>query len=91
MMKFNFFFLFIFILIQPINLYASIDEGIAAIVNDEVIFLSDLNEHIKKSGIKSINKKIQKKYLKELTDLKLLELQGKRMGISITEEQLDGI
>ena len=91
MIKFKFFFLFIFILIQPINLYANIDEGIAAIVNDEVIFLSDLNEHIKKSGIKSVNKKIQKKYLKELTDLKLLELQGKRMGISITEEQLDGI
>tara|TARA_E500000331_G_scaffold104332_1_gene101122 strand:- start:7428 stop:8330 length:903 start_codon:yes stop_codon:yes gene_type:complete len=91
MIKFKFFFLFIFILIQPINLYANIDEGIAAIVNDEVIFLSDLNEHIKKSGIKSINKKTQKKYLKELTDLKLLELQGKRMGISITEEQLDGI
>lgn len=91
MMKFKFFFLFIFILIQPLILHANIDEGIAAIVNDEVIFLSDLNEHIKKSGIKSINKKIQKKYLKELTDLKLLELQGKRMGISITEEQLDGI
>ena len=91
MIKFKFFFLFIFILIQPINLYANIDEGIAAIVNDEVIFLSDLNEHIKKSGIKSVNKKIQKKYLKELTDLKLLELQGKKLGISITEEQLDGI
>ena len=91
MMKFKFFILFIFILIQPLILHANIDEGIAAIVNDEVIFLSDLNEHIKKSGIKSINKKIQKKYLKELTDLKLLELQGKRMGISITEEQLDGI
>ena len=60
MIKFKFFFLFIFILIQPINLYANIDEGIAAIVNDEVIFLSDLNEHIKKSGIKSINKKFKK-------------------------------
>lgn len=90
-MKLKILFLFFSILISPLCSYSNVDEGIAAIVNDEVVFLSDLKKHMKKSGALSANKETQKKYLKELTDLKLLELQGKRMGVSITEEQLDKI
>ena len=84
-------FLIVFLFFTTFNATASINEGIAAVVNDEIIFLSDLRAHIKNSGIKSNNKEVQRKYLKELTDLKLLELQAKRMGIVLTEEQLDNI
>lgn len=84
-------FLIVFLFFTTFNASASINEGIAAVVNDEIIFLSDLRAHIKNSGIKSNNKEVQRKYLKELTDLKLLELQAKRMGIVLTEEQLDNI
>ena len=88
-MKLRKIFIFLFLFLLPANSYGNIDEGIAAIVNNEIIFLSELNTHIKKSGVLISNKEIQRKYLKELTDLKLLELQGKRMGIVITNEQLD--
>jgi len=88
-MKLRKIFIFLFLFLLPPNSYGNIDEGIAAIVNNEIIFLSELNTHIKKSGVLMSNKEIQRKYLKELTDLKLLELQGKRMGIVITKEQLD--
>ncbi|MBT3475620.1 hypothetical protein HN460_01625 [bacterium] len=76
---------------SPISSNGSIHEGIVGIVNNEVIFLSDLRSHIKNSGVTSTNKEVQRKYLKELADLKLLEIQAKRMGISLTEEQLDEI
>jgi len=88
-MKLRKIFIFLFLFLLPANSYGNINEGIAAIVNNEIIFLSELNTHIKKSGVLISNKEIQRKYLKELTDLKLLELQGKRMGIVITNEQLD--
>ena len=90
-MKLKHFFIFFFLLLSPISSNASVDEGIVAIVNNEVIFLSDLRNHIKDSGVTSANKEVQRKYLKELADLKLLEIQAKRMGISLTEEQLDKI
>ena len=83
-------FIFLFILLS-FNSNSNMIDGIAAIVNNEIIFLSELKTHIKKSGVKSYSKEIQRRYLKELTDLKLLELQGKRMGIVLTQEQLDKI
>ena len=90
-MKLQHFFIFFFLLLSPISSNASVDEGIVGIVNNDVIFLSDLRNHIKDSGVTSANKEVQRKYLKELADLKLLEIQAKRMGISLTEEQLDKI
>ena len=48
--------------------YASKTEGIVAVVNDDVIFLSELEDHIKKSGADSLKKKVKKKYLTELID-----------------------
>jgi parvulin-like peptidyl-prolyl isomerase len=88
-MKLKKIFIFLFLFFLPASSYGNIDEGIAAVVNNEIIFLSELKTHIKKSGVLISNKEIQREYLKELTDLKLLELQGKRMGIVITKEQLD--
>ena len=81
----------VFFIVFSFNANAKIIDGIAAVVNNEIIFLSELKSHIEKSGIKSNAKSIQRKYLKELTDLKLLELQGKRMGITLTQDQLDKI
>lgn len=68
---------------------AEITDGVAAVVNDEVIFLSDLKSHIQNSGENPLNKKVYYKYLRELVDIKLLEIQGGRMGIQATEERLD--
>jgi|APSaa5957512535_1039671.scaffolds.fasta_scaffold01247_13 parvulin-like peptidyl-prolyl isomerase len=90
-MKLKYLFIFFLLLLSPISSNGSIHEGIVGIVNNEVIFLSDLRSHIKNSGVTSTNKEVQRKYLKELADLKLLEIQAKRMGISLTEEQLDEI
>ncbi|MEE2975052.1 MAG: hypothetical protein VX343_01155 [Thermodesulfobacteriota bacterium] len=70
---------------------AEISDGVAAVVNDEVIFLSDLQSHIKESGDNPLNKKVYSKYLKELIDLKLLQLQGSRMGIDASDEKIDQI
>tara|TARA_B100001123_G_scaffold91003_1_gene104699 strand:- start:5566 stop:6471 length:906 start_codon:yes stop_codon:yes gene_type:complete len=70
---------------------AEISDGVAAVVNDEVIFLSDLQSHIKESGDNPLNKKVYSEYLKELIDLKLLQLQGSRMGIDASDEKIDQI
>ena len=70
---------------------AEISDGVAAVVNDEVIFLSDFQSHIKESGDNPLNKKVYSKYLKELIDLKLLQLQGSRMGIDASDEKIDQI
>tara|TARA_Y100001970_G_scaffold266065_1_gene354302 strand:+ start:2161 stop:3066 length:906 start_codon:yes stop_codon:yes gene_type:complete len=70
---------------------AEISDGVAAVVNDEIIFLSDLKSHIKESGDNPLNKKVYSEYLKELIDLKLLQLQGSRMGIDASDEKIDQI
>lgn len=86
----------IFLIIMTLSVftfgsYANKTEGIVAVINDDVIFLSELEDHIKKSGANSLKKKIKKKYLTELIDLKLLELQGRKLGIFVTDELLDSI
>jgi len=89
-MKFKYF-IFIFFLFFSLSQLSKpeIIDGIAAVVNDELVLLSDLREHIEQCGENPLNKKVYSKYLKELIDLKLLELQGKKMGIEISEEKLD--
>ena len=89
-MKFRYLIFIFFLFFASHQLCQSeITDGIAAVVNDEVVLLSDLKNHIKGSGDNPLNKKNYSKYLKELLDLKLLELQAKRMGIQVTEEKLD--
>ena len=89
-MKFRYLIFIFFLFFASHQLcHSEINDGIVAVANDDVILLSDLKNHIKKSGDNPLNKKNYLKYIKELTDLKLLELQGKRMGIQVTEEKLD--
>ena len=89
-MKFkHFIFIFFLFILLPQSSKSEITDGIVAVINDELILLSDLRKHIKGSGENPLNKKVYSKYLKELIDLKLLELQGKRMGMEVTKDQLD--
>ena len=89
-MKFkHFIFIFFLFILLPQSSKSEITDGIVAVINDDVILLSDLRKHMKGSGENPLNKKVYSKYLKELIDLKLLELQGKRMGIEVTKDKLD--
>ena len=94
-MKFNYltFFLILifFTLTDDCKSNTKITEGIVGVVNDEIILLTELENHIIQSK-KDINlDKDRDEFLKELMDLKILEIQGKRMGIVLTNEKLDEI
>jgi peptidyl-prolyl cis-trans isomerase SurA len=84
--------LIIIIILFSINLAnARLAESIVAVVNNEIILLSELNEHIENSN-NFENLKIDKKeYLTELINLKVLEIQAKKMGIVIKEERVESI
>jgi peptidyl-prolyl cis-trans isomerase SurA len=84
--------LIIVIIFFSINLAnARLAESIVAVVNNEIILLSELNEHIEKSNNFENSKIDKKEYLTELINLKVLEIQGKKMGIEIEEERVESI
>ena len=94
-MKFNYltFFLILtfFTLTNDCKSNAKITEGIVGVVNDEIILLTELENHIIQSKKNTKLDKDRDEFLKELIDLKILEIQGKRMGIILTNEKLDEI
>jgi len=73
------------------SINAQIIEGIVGVVNNEIILLSELNNHMEKSNKNTELKSDKEKFLKELIDLKILKIQGKKMGIEVTEERLNSI
>ena len=94
-MKFNYltFFLILifFTLTDDCKSKTKITEGIVGVVNDEIILLTELENHIIQSKKNTKLDKDRDEFLKELIDLKILEIQGKRMGIILTNEKLDEI
>ena len=94
-MKFNYltFFLILifFTLTDNCKSNTKITEGIVGVVNNEIILLTELENHIFQSKKDIKLDKNRDEFLKELMDLKILEIQGKRMGIFLTNEKLDEI
>ena len=81
----------IIIILFSINLAdAKLAESIVAVVNNEIIFLSELNQHMKKSSNEG-QENDKAEYLTELVNLKILEIQARKMGIEVTDEQLESI
>ena len=84
-MKFNYltFFLILifFTFTDDCKSNTKITEGIVGVVNNEIILLTELENHIFQSKKDIKLDKNRDEFLKELMDLKILEIQGKRMGI----------
>jgi len=78
-----------FCLLMPVTSSSTITEGIVGIVNNEVILLSELEDHIYQSKKNTTINKDKSAFLKELIDIKILEIQGKKMGIVVTDDRLD--
>lgn len=87
----NFIMIACFSILLGISINAQIIEGIVGVVNNEIILLSELNNHMEKSNKNTELKSDKEKFLKELIDLKILKIQGKKMGIEVTEERLNSI
>lgn len=94
-MKFKYFSFFLilvfFTLATSCKSNTKIIEGIVGVVNNEIILLTELNNHIIQSQKDTNLDKDKNQFLKELMDLKILEIQGKRMGIIVTNEKLEEI
>ena len=94
-MKFRYFSFFLilvfFTLATSCKSNTKIIEGIVGVVNDEIILLTELDNHIIQSQKDTNLDKDKNQFLKELMDLKILEIQGKRMGIIVTNEKLEEI
>ena len=81
----------IIIILFSINLAdAKLAESIVAVVNNEIILLSELNQHMKKSSNEG-QENDKAEYLTELVNLKILEIQARKMGIEVTDEQIEKI
>ena len=81
----------IIIILFSINLAdAKLAESIVAVVNNEIILLSELNQHIKKSSTEG-QENDKAEYLTELVNLRILEIQARKMGIEVADEQLESI
>ena len=87
----NFIMIACFSILLGTSTNAQIIEGIVGVVNNEIILLSELNNHMEKSNKNTELKSDKEKFLKELIDLKILKIQGKKMGIEVTEERLNSI
>ncbi len=94
-MKFRYFSFFLilvfFTLATSCKSNTKIIEGIVGVVNDEIILLTELDNHIIQSQKNTNLDKDKNQFLKELMDLKILEIQGKKMGIIVTNEKLEEI
>ena len=94
-MKFKYFSFFLilvfFTLATSCKSNTKIIEGIVGVVNNEIILLTELDNHIIQSQKGTNLDKDKNQFLKELMDLKILEIQGKRMGIIVTNEKLEEI
>ncbi len=102
-MKKFFFITLLFCFLFAVNCYGRIVEGIAAIVNDEIISISDLNnalipikEKIRMSGLSKEQKakeleKAKKEILDNLILNKLIEQKAKELGYKVTEKDVDGV
>ncbi|GIR28770.1 hypothetical protein CM15mP43_03940 [bacterium] len=94
-MKFKYFSFFLilvfFTLATSCKSNTKIIEGIVGVVNNEIILLTELDNHIIQSQKNTNLDKDKNQFLKELMDLKILEIQGKKMGIIVTNEKLEEI
>ena len=94
-MKFRYFSFFLilvfFTLANSCKSNTKIIEGIVGVINDEIILLTELDNHIIQSQKNTNLDKDKNQFLKELMDLKILEIQGKKMGIIVTNEKLEEI
>ena len=94
-MKFRYFSFFLilvfFTLATSCKSNTKIIEGIVGVINDEIILLTELDNHIIQSQKNTNLDKDKNQFLKELMDLKILEIQGKKMGIIVTNEKLEEI
>ena len=99
-MKKIFFLIFMFV---AVNSYSKIIDGIAAIVNNSIIPISDVNYSIKPyeekikfaklsntEKIKAL-KKIKEKVLDNLIDNKLIELKGEELGYKVSDKEVENL
>ncbi len=96
-------FLISFTLLLPHTTFCKIVDGIAAIVNDDIITISELNEESKPFIEKILNsnlpssqkkeeiKKLRKKILNKMIDDTLILQFGKKMGYKVSEKQVDEV
>ncbi len=98
-----FLFLISFLLVFKVRLYCKIIDGIAAIVNNDIITISELNEKLKpykeKIQLSSLTPqekrkellKIKNKLLDKLIDDRLIEQFGKKLGYKVTDKDVDNL
>ncbi len=93
----------LFLLLLVSNSYSDIIDGIAAIVNDEIIYISDLNYALRPYKMKLDKapiskeekakelKKIKEKLLDNLINEKLIEEKAKEMHYTVSEKDVDAL
>ena len=93
------------VLIPPLTnrVQAKIIDGIAAIVNNDIITISELNEKLKPYKQKILDSplspkekekqfiKIKNQILEKLIDDKLIEQFGKKLGYKVTDKEVDDV
>lgn len=74
-------------------IWAQTPNRIVAVVNDQIITLHEVEKAMKQIAPalpdKADEREVQKQLLWQLIDQKLIDLQVKRLGIQITEEEVD--
>jgi peptidyl-prolyl cis-trans isomerase SurA len=96
--------IFILIFLLSANLgYGKIVDGIAAIVNDHIIYISELNyaliPYIKKMDAAKLSttekmkalKNIREKVLDNLINNKLIELKGEELGYKVSDKEVEQV
>ncbi len=83
-------FFFILVFSTPLQAGEVIDR-IVAVVNDDLITLSELKETISSltTDTQTISKKEERSILEQMIEQKLLEQEAKRLGITVTESEVD--
>ena len=84
--------LFFLILFLLVNTGYSLQDSVVAIVNDKVILQSDLDERMKEVNLQNLSRiefvKIKNRILDQLIEESLLDQASSRMGIRISDIDL---
>ncbi len=65
-------------------------DKVAAVVNDEVITLSEVREELKKRS-RGNQKLSEKEVLDQIIEEKLIEQEGKKLGVSVSDEEVNSM
>lgn len=91
------------LLISNFPLHSKIIDGVAAIVNNDIITISELNQKLLpyKEKLDSLNlpksekekelEKLRKKILSDMINNRLIEQFGKKLGYTVTDKEVDQV